>query len=189
VTSAPSAPAGIQPVAAFFQNETAGNSESSAGFCERRREVRYATNDDVQLSLNGMAGLEISGVLRDVSRNGLRVEVAWPVQTGTRMKVSIRDRAIIFAVARHCRRTLETYQVGASIESVYYPTAGVDASQETLGETGAIRSGQRQLSLDSDPSSREHRDLAGAIIDDHTSHSFGSLNRLADLQPLSDRLI
>jgi hypothetical protein len=107
------------------------------------------------------------------------------------MKVSIRDRAIILAVARYCRGTFETYQVGASIESVYYPGGAVNATHYAFAaETGATRSRlQRALLTDPDASARESRDLACVIIDHDTSFSFSSLNRLDDLQPLSDRLI
>jgi hypothetical protein len=163
-------PAAVQPAVAPFQNSTAGNSVRSNGFSDRRREFRYATCDEVRLSLNGMAGSEIPAVLRDVSRGGLRVELAKPVQTGARMKISIRDRAIVFAVARYCHRTSDKYQVGASIENVYYPAAAERASRYAFA---------------SEPAS-EGRDLARAIIDDHTSSSFGRLSRLADLSRLPD---
>ena len=97
---------------------------------EQRREARYPTCEVVEVTLIGESGLQLTGVLRDVSKNGLRVELDFPVPAGAHLKVAIGGRAVIFAVARYCHPTIDTFQVGAVIEEVYYPTsnfAGSDA--------------------------------------------------------------
>ena len=99
------------------------------------------------------------------------------LKAGTRVKVSIRDQAIVFAVVRYCRPTLNTYQVGASIEGAYFPKAARLPSAHTGEGTP----------LDSDGSCIDSRDLARAIINDSTLPSICNLNGLADLKPVSDQ--
>lgn len=130
---------------------------------ERRREVRYSTYEEVQVSLLDFSSLEVSGVLRDVSRSGFRVELILPVSTGGRVKVTIRDKLVIFATARYCRREGDTFQVGASIDAMFCPSALV------------ARTPERHATPNLNVSASECRDLARAIIDDHIL--FGSGNR------------
>ena len=141
--------------------------DSNSG-AERRREPRYATYDAVEVSVLGVAGFQIRGVLRDVSRNGLRVEVGLPVDPGAHLKISSCDRAIIFAVACYCRRTSDSYHVGAAIREVYHPKGGGSESGTTLpldsdfwpaGSISVTEAGKAQ----------EYRTLAKAIVDDHVA--------------------
>lgn len=90
---------------------------------ERRREHRYVTCDPVNVVLLDCMGLRVSGVLRDVSKSGFRVEIDLPVQKGARLKLTLHNQ-IIFAGARYCRKTADTYQVGASIEWIYLSRRG-----------------------------------------------------------------
>jgi len=94
-----------------------GAEENAIGWTgrEKRREHRYATCDPVSVVLLDYAGLRVPGVLRDVSKSGFRVEIGLPVHQGAKLKLGLHDQ-IIFAVARYCRRTADTYQVGAFIE-------------------------------------------------------------------------
>jgi PilZ domain len=133
---------------------------------ERRREPRYATYDAVEVSVLGLAGFQIRGVLRDVSRNGLRVEVGLPVDPGAHLKISLCDRAIIFAVACYCRRTRGSYHVGAAIRDVYHPKSGgsdsgtalpLDSDFRPAGSISSAEAGKAQ----------EYRSLAKAIVDEH----------------------
>jgi hypothetical protein len=154
---------------------------------EKRKEMRYQTCENVRVSLLDTPGLEVPGILRDVSKNGLRVELALPVKEGALVKVAIRNKAIVFALARHCRRTLDTYQVGASIESLYCPAI---VQKE---ENPSVNSGNRTapvctLQTESGTQARECRDLARAIIDDHTLFASAIRTRLAEMPPVSDRV-
>lgn len=99
---------------------------------EKRREHRYVTCDPVNVVLLDSAGLPVSGVLRDVSKSGFRVEIDLPVHRGDRLKLTLRGQ-IIFAVARYCRRTADTYQVGASIERIYFSRQGQTSGSRCRG--------------------------------------------------------
>lgn len=119
---------------------------------ERRREVRYPTYEEVRVSVLDAAGVDMSGVLRDVSRSGFRVDLRLPVKTGARVKVSIRDKVVIFATARYCRREKYTFQVGASIDAMFCPAALSAARTSTPHASGT--------------SELESREVARAIIED-----------------------
>jgi hypothetical protein len=127
---------------------------------ERRREARYVTYDAVRVTVLGAGGFQIRGVLRDVSRNGLCVEVGLPVEQGAHLKITLRDRAIIFAVACYCRESTNSYHVGASISEVYRPKGGLSGGRDALLHSEfwpAVEDG----------GFRECHDLAKAIVDDH----------------------
>jgi hypothetical protein len=148
---------------------------------ERRREARYATYDAVEVAVLRADGFQIRGVLRDVSRNGLRVEVGLPVEQGTHLKITLRDRAIIFAVACYCRESTNSYHVGACISEVYRPKgACFMAGSAPLLHTDfwpAVEAGKV----------RECRDLAKAIVDEHVFVVVAPMARpQGRLPPVSD---
>src|SRR5581483_6947298 len=89
---------------------------------EKRRQRRYATCDPVDVFLLDFARMRICGILRDVSRDGFRVEIDFPVQRGSRLKLKLRNHTTVFAVTRYCRRTGDCYHVGAEIEWLYCAT-------------------------------------------------------------------
>jgi len=88
---------------------------------DRRRETRYAATETVEISILDVAGgPRFSGTVLDVSRSGLRIEIAAPISKGVRVEIVLSDRAIIFGEARYCRRISTLYHVGVAIEVVYY---------------------------------------------------------------------
>jgi hypothetical protein len=90
-------------------------------FVEKRREIRYETCEAVDVSILEEENQLLPGILRDVSRSGLRIELSLAVKAGARLEVVLRNRAIIFGEARYCVRSANTYQVGVVIEDIYYP--------------------------------------------------------------------
>ena len=160
----------IQSVSLLTPRGSLGN--SCANFeCEKRKEVRYTTSDPAEISVLDVPGLQVQGVVRDVSKSGLRVEIPLAVSRGTRLKVFLYKRAIVFAVARYCRRTGDTYQVGAEIESIYYSNHHTTLS----------------FQLDSSSSRLESRELARSIVRHHRSFAIGTPNEFPSrLSPVSD---
>jgi len=121
---------------------------------ERRREVRYATCDPAEVQLLDLAGLQIPGIVRDLSKNGLCVEIALPVTPGARLKIRLRSHAI-FGEVRYCRRTADAYQVGVAIQDVYFaPTIA------------------SRIGMEPEVSGQENRELARFILDDHLCSPF-----------------
>jgi hypothetical protein len=111
-------------------------------------------------------GFQVRGVLRDVSKNGLGVELGLPVDPGARLRIVLHDRAIIFAVASYCRNTARSFHVGAAIKGVYHPKG----TGEQIGTDLLLPSGVWQDEPVSTPGagkSQPCRDLALSIIDDH----------------------
>ena len=160
---------------------------NSEPLCERRREVRYPTYEQVQVSLLEMAGLEVNGVLRDVSRSGFRVELCLPLRTGGRVMLSIRDKVVIFATARYCRRESGTFQVGASIDAMFCPSALLAARTPARRATPNLD--EHPDAANSNVSGGECRDLARAIIEDQKLFPCGSPEPLANRRSASDRVV
>lgn len=127
---------------------------------EKRKERRYPTCDPVDVFLLDFAGLRVSGMLRDVSKNGFRVEIDLPVHKGAWLKLTLRDQ-IIFAVTRYCRRTSDTYQVGAAIEWI------CGARQMYMAGVSRTTAGENVQPDDRNSAAQERQELASAIIDCH----------------------
>ena len=108
----------MSPVAA---EPCEGHAEVNRGD-EKPAEVFYPTCDAAEISLLETPGVQMFGVVHHVSKCGLRMETGLPVMAGSRLKISLRKRAIVFGRARDCRRTEKTYQVEVDIESAYYPS-------------------------------------------------------------------
>jgi len=115
---------------------------------ERRRETRYETCDPVQVYLLDHAGLHIPGVVRDISKSGLRVEIGLPVVAGTRLKIRLRSH-VIFGEVRYCRESGGACQVGVAIDGVYFSPSGTSRAAEA------------------DAPRQESHALARFIVDDH----------------------
>jgi hypothetical protein len=90
-------------------------------FVEKRREARYETCEAVGVNILDGDNRRLQGILRDVSRSGLRVELSHPVEPGAHLEVVLNNRAIIFGEARYCQASTHSYQVGVAIEDIYYP--------------------------------------------------------------------
>lgn len=168
ITATPSAYIPLEVSAAC----SASLAETGANFGqEKRKDPRYATCDIAEVSLPHMAGLRLHGTVRDVSRNGMCVELHLPVSVGSRLKISLCKKAIVFAVARYCRQTKNTYQVGVEIENVYYPGCTTIST----------------LPLEPLDSPSAQRSLARSIVLHHTAYSAGDPDRLLSrLCPVSD---
>jgi hypothetical protein len=92
----------------------------SPSFEEKRREPRYPTSDLVEICVLQQGNPRLGGTVLDVSRSGLRVEVAIPVSKGARLEILVPNRVIILGEARYCRRISDLYHVGVAIGEVYY---------------------------------------------------------------------
>jgi hypothetical protein len=98
--------------------------QTGSPFVEKRREARYETCEAVEVSILDGENRRLRGILRDVSRSGLRVELSQPVNPGARLEVVLYNRAIIFGEARYCRASIDSYHVGMAISDIYDPKKG-----------------------------------------------------------------
>jgi PilZ domain len=103
-----------------------GNSNES-GLVENRRERRYATSEPADVYLLDMNNLRLRGMLREISTNGMRIELDMPAKTGDRLEVLLQNKAIVFAEVRYCQRSGHAYQVDSRIDDVYYPKGSATA--------------------------------------------------------------
>ena len=100
---------------------TATWSSNGIPLAEKRREMRYATCEPVEVYLLDMNNLRLNGVVRDMSKSGMRIELDMPLKAGDRLEVVLQNTAIVFVEVRYCRRSGESYHAGTKIDDVYYP--------------------------------------------------------------------
>jgi PilZ domain len=116
----------LSPIVTQNSEQRSGNAGSNGSLhVEKRREMRYPTCEPVEVYLLDMNNLRLSGMLKDISKNGMRLELDMPLKAGDRLEVVVQNKAIVFAEVRHCRRMGESYQVGVLIDDVYYPKSTV----------------------------------------------------------------
>jgi hypothetical protein len=98
---------------------------------ERRREVRYPTNDPVQVRIRPGEQL-LPGTILDISKSGLRIELSTPVARDSRVEIILPTQAVVFGTVRYCRRVADAYHAGVVIDNIVYvkPPLPVQVSEE-----------------------------------------------------------
>ena len=86
---------------------------------DRRKEPRYPTNEPVDVEIL-RALSHTSGVILDVSRSGLSLQLDSAVGRGAHIKIKFPKRLIIFGEVRYCRKTGTRYHAGALIETLLF---------------------------------------------------------------------
>ena len=79
---------------------------------ERRREHRYPACEIVEVQIIGASGGRFGGMLLDVSRSGLKIEVGKPLSQGAHLEIllpSLDDRSIPLAGTLMAKAGLDTY--------------------------------------------------------------------------------
>jgi hypothetical protein len=90
---------------------------------EKRRWRRYPACEIVEVQVIGASGGRFGGMLLDISRSGLKIEIGKPLSQGAHLEIVLPSRAIIIGEARYCRSKNKLYQVGVKIENVYFSQA------------------------------------------------------------------
>lgn len=94
---------------------------SRASSLEKRREPRYPCSDPVKVRVISPVGAPpFPGVVLDVSRSGLRIEVQKPISKGSEIEVTARGKVAIFGEIRYCRCAGEFYHAGVLIRDVVH---------------------------------------------------------------------
>jgi PilZ domain len=108
-------------------------------FFEKRGEARIPACEPVEVYLLDMQGLRLPGILRDVSRNGLRIELSMPLKAGDRLEVVRENYAIIFGEVRYSRRADDCYHAGVLIGDVLDPKVIPSEAGESRIKPGRAR--------------------------------------------------
>jgi hypothetical protein len=90
---------------------------------EKRREHRYPAREIIQVQVIGASGGRFGGMVLDISRSGLKIEIGKPLSQGAYLEIVLPNRAIIVGEARYCRSKNKLYHVGVRIEGVYFSQA------------------------------------------------------------------
>jgi hypothetical protein len=85
---------------------------------EKRREARYPCNDAVAVRILSVGPRHFPATVLDVSRSGLRLELAIPIAKGSEIEVTARSQIVIFGEVRYCRRAGDSFHAGVLIRDV-----------------------------------------------------------------------
>lgn len=91
---------------------------STAEYNEKRREIRYPTNDPAEVQVLPIDGTRRPATVLDVSRSGLRLELHAPLGRGIQLKITLSDQVVIFGEVRYCRRAGDVFHAGILIQDV-----------------------------------------------------------------------
>jgi hypothetical protein len=85
---------------------------------EKRREPRYSCKDAVAVRILSIGPRHFPATVVDVSRSGLRLELAIPIAKGSEIEVTARSQLVVFGEVRYCRRAGDSFQAGVLIRDV-----------------------------------------------------------------------
>jgi len=110
----------LPPRGDLSESLSEGQAAGDQGTAERRRETRYQVHEPAEVRvIAGAAGLLPATVL-DISRSGLRLEVAVQLPKGAAIEIVLPKEVIVFGKVRYCRRAGEAFHAGVLIDDVFY---------------------------------------------------------------------
>jgi PilZ domain-containing protein len=105
----------------FQQGVLSGSPHSRS--TERRRDVRYPTNDRAQVEVLHANIQHLSALVLDVSRSGLRLGIEERIQPGLELKITLPRQVVIFGEVRYCRRVGKEFHAGVLITQLFQSVA------------------------------------------------------------------
>ena len=84
---------------------------------ERRRSMRFPTNDEAEVEVVADPPYTLSGFVRDASREGLRLALPKPLARGVQVKITLRGSPTLIGEVRYCRFAGTTYYAGIELAS------------------------------------------------------------------------
>jgi hypothetical protein len=85
---------------------------------EKRNEHRYKTEEAVSLQALSPFSIErYPGKLADVSRNGMKIQTLVRAESGTLLKISLKN-VIAFGEVRYCRKLEDGFDCGVQLSQV-----------------------------------------------------------------------
>ena len=106
-----------EPAATLGEDRQVLNSSQPGA--ERRREPRYLVEDIVEVELMSAPTGRYTGVVRDISRSGMRLELRTPITRGGQIKIIFPKQLVVFGEIRYCHREGSGYQAGVLIDSAF----------------------------------------------------------------------
>jgi PilZ domain-containing protein len=80
----------------------------------------FPCHDPVEIRVISEGVSRFPGTVLDVSRSGLRLELATSLTKGSEVEVSVRGHVLIFGEVRYCHRTGDSVHAGILIREVLY---------------------------------------------------------------------
>jgi len=106
----------VNPSTALCEDQSSSASEKT----DRRREARHPCNEPAEVRILSGDSEPLVGRVLDVSRSGLRLEIARALITDVAIQVVLPKEAIVFGRVRYCRPAGEGFHAGVYIDDVFY---------------------------------------------------------------------
>lgn len=98
-------------------NKTSGGHEARN---EKRREARYLCRDPAEVRAISWGSAYLPATVLDISRSGLRLEIATGIANNVDIEIKLPGRAVIFGAVRYLQRMKHAYHIGVEIMDVFY---------------------------------------------------------------------
>src|SRR5271169_48886 len=99
-------------------------SNQTTDWMERRHEARYPTNDPAEIRILPLNGPRLPSTVVDVSRSGLRLELATQLARGLQVEVVLPAKVAVLGEVRYCLRVGAVFHIGVRIQDVHYKDRG-----------------------------------------------------------------
>jgi hypothetical protein len=93
------------------------DSSSAPLWIERRQSVRFPADDEAQIEVAGDPVQKLSGFLRDVSRNGVRLALPERVAQGAQVRIFVAGGVLLEGQIRYCRLAGSIYYAGVLVSA------------------------------------------------------------------------
>lgn len=103
---------------ALLETPRAGKPDPVA--IERRSEARYPTHDPAEIRILPLSGPRLPATVVDVSRSGLRLELATQLARGLDIEIVVAAKLAVFGEVRYSRRVGVVFHAGVRIRDVHY---------------------------------------------------------------------
>jgi hypothetical protein len=99
----------------------------------QRRELRFAADQSVLLTILGETDRQVYVTVKNVSGRGLGLEIPHPLAAGTAVKVALED-AFVLGEVIYCRDEGTTCYAGVELEHALYSLAELASALEAFSE-------------------------------------------------------
>jgi len=95
---------------------------------DRRLEPRYRCNERAEVRILSGETPPLPAMVLDISRSGLRLEIAVALSNGQAVQIMLQREVIVFGRVRYNRRAGEAFHIGVRIDDVFYASRADDAA-------------------------------------------------------------
>jgi hypothetical protein len=104
---------------------------------DRRHSTRFPADDEAQVEIAGEPAVTLTGFLRDVSQNGVRLALPERVSSGAGVKIAVAGGVELAGEVRYCRSAGTIYYAGVLIHTVKNAISAAQHGIDVVNELAA----------------------------------------------------